>query len=303
MMTLQSTGEAMPPRHFYVTANGITQSVYEWTGTGTPVLFIHATGFHARLWDAVIDLLPGVHAYAVDVRGHGLSEKPAPPYSWLTTADDVAALCAALGIRSALGVGHSMGGYTLTYAQAHHPHLFRALLLIDPVIFSETYYVGALQGEHFAARRRADWTSPDEMYDSFKLRKPFNQWQPRVLRDYVDYGLLPTMGGGFALACPPEIESSLYMHSAEVSIYPEIAQIEVPVTVLRAKIISSADSTAMDFSVSPTVPDLANRFQHGTDVHMPEHSHFIPMESPEVVAKYTRHALSALTSSPPEAAS
>lgn len=287
----------MQPRHFYVTANGITHSIYEWEGTGTPVLFVHATGFHARVWDAVIDLLPGVHVYAVDTRGHGLSEKPASPYEWKMVAEDIMALCQVLGLRGALGVGHSMGGHALTAAQGNHPELFGALLLIDPVILPEGYYVGALKGEHFAVKRRADWSSPDEMYENFKLRKPFSHWQPRALRDYVDYALLPKVGGGFTLACPPDIEGAIYMQSAAANIYPEIRRVAVPVTVMRAKTISSADSTTMDFSVSPTLPDLARYFKHGTDVHLPDHSHFIPMEAPDLVAVYAQRLLTALNAS------
>jgi pimeloyl-ACP methyl ester carboxylesterase len=288
----------MSPRQFYVSANGMQQSVYEWAGTGTPILFVHATGFHARVWDAVIDLLPGVHAYAVDMRGHGLSDKPAPPYPWQTVGDDIAVLSAALGLRGVLGVGHSMGGHVLTYAQAHHPELFGALLLVDPVILPEAYYIGALDGDHFTTRRRADWSSPDEMFAKFKTRPPFDGWQERSLRDYVNYGLLPKPDGGYTLACPPAIEGSLYMQASAANIYPEIAQIEIPVTVMRAQ--SSTDSAAgpFDFSASPTAPDLASRFQHGTDVYLPDNTHFIPMEAPQIVANHIQRLLRDLKSLP-----
>ena len=280
----------MSPRHFYVNANGINQSVYEWEGSSTPILFVHATGFHARLWDAVIDLLPDVHAFAIDTRGHGLTDKPAPPYAWKTIAEDVAALSEALGLRGALGVGHSMGGHALTDVAAHHQELFGALLLIDPVILPEAFYMGAMEGEHFAAKRRADWSSPDEMVAKFQTRPPFDRWNPRVLRDYVDYGLLPKPEGGYTLACPPAVEGAIYMHSTAGNIYPEIAQINIPVTVLRAK-TSLADSPAIDFTASPTAPDLASRFKHGTDVHLPDHTHFMPMESPELIAEHVQRLL------------
>ncbi|MBE2271128.1 MAG: alpha/beta hydrolase [Anaerolinea sp.] len=282
----------MSPRHHTINANGIDQSVYEWDGSGTPILFVHATGFHARVWDAVIDLLPGVHAYALDLRGHGLTEKPAPPYAWKTVGVDVAAAAEALGLRGALGVGHSMGGHSLTYAQAHHPDLFARLLLIDPVILPEFAYVGALEGEHFASKRRADWSSPDEMIAKFETRAPFNRWNPRVLRDYVNFGLLPRADGGYTLACPPAVEGAIYMQSSGGNIYPEIAGITIPVAILRAKGSWNIDVT--DFTSSPTAPDLASRFQHAEDVHLPEHTHFIPMEAPELVADYVRRSLTAL---------
>ena len=41
----------------------------------------------------------------------------------------------------------------------------------------------------------------------------------------------------------------------------------------------------MDMTASLTAPDLATRFRHGQDVVV-QHSHFIPMEAPELVAEH-----------------
>ena len=277
------------PEQFTVHANGLDLAVYEWAGEGTPILFVHATGFHARCWDGVINRLPGCHAYAVDLRGHGLSDKPAPPYVWREIGEDVRALGKALSLRGAIAVGHSMGGHVITYAAAHSPELFSRLLLIDPVILPEAFYVGVLEGDHFAAKRRADWASPDEMIERFKDRFPFNRWQPDILRDYCTYGLLLKPDGGYTLACPPEIESSMYMNSSAANIYPEIARIEIPVTIMRAG--GALDASISNMSASPTAPDLASRFQHGTAIYLPDLTHFIPMEAPELVADAVRDML------------
>jgi hypothetical protein len=45
---------------------------------------------------------------------------------------------------------------------------------------------------------------------------------------------------------------------------------------------------------SPTAPNLAASFTHGVDTCLPEHSHFIPMESPELMAKLIADSLSLL---------
>ena len=45
-----------------------------------------------------------------------------------------------------------------------------------------------------------------------------------------------------------------------------------------------------DLAASPTAPDLASRFAHGRDIVLPEASHFIPMEEPELVAEEIREA-------------
>ena len=90
------------------------------------------SGFHARCWDQVVAHLPGRQVFAIDMRGHGLSEKPPPPYPWRNFGLDVAAVAEELGLRGAVGVGHSKGGFAVTAAAARVPAAFSALLLVDP---------------------------------------------------------------------------------------------------------------------------------------------------------------------------
>ncbi|MHB8630024.1 MAG: alpha/beta fold hydrolase [Aggregatilineales bacterium] len=275
------------PRQFRVTANGVALAVFEWLGTEPPLLFVHANSFHARCWDQVIAHLPGQHCYAIDQRGHGRSDKPDPPYAWRSFGEDVSALAQHIGLTGAIGIGHSLGGHAVTLAAALNPALFSALLLLDPVIFSQSLYTGRLKGEHFAARRRAVWESPDAMFERFKDRLPFSRWQPAVLRDYCNYGLLPTVqGNGYMLACPPTIEADIYAGGTalESNIYPEISTIQIPVRVLRAGAVQARP--AEDLSSSPTAPDLATYFQRGIDTHLSDYSHLFPMENPALVARY-----------------
>src|SRR5262249_39634626 len=112
------------PRELRGRANGHELAVFDWPGVGTPVLFVHATGFHARCWDQVIRQLPGRHCLAVDVRGHGRSEKAPLPYDWLEMSVDLRELLQGLGIAGALGVGHSMGGFLVAAAAGARPALF-----------------------------------------------------------------------------------------------------------------------------------------------------------------------------------
>ena len=126
---------------------------------------------------------------------------------------------------------------------------------------------------------------PDEMFESFVARQPFAAWDPAVLRDYCDYGLLPAPDGeGCVLACPPEVEASIYEHSTmpEANIYAEIARVEAPVLVVRSA-REFTPGPVMDMGASPTATDLAARFPHGHDVKV-QWSHFIPMEAPEFTA-------------------
>ena len=273
------------PRQSHIRVNGVDLALFEWPGVGQSLLFVHATGFHARCWDQVIAHLPGRHCYALDLRGHGRSSKPEPPYPWRAFGEDVAALVRSLGFTEVIGIGHSLGGHAVALAAALAPDVFSNLLLIDPVILPQSHYREPLFKEHFAARRRNRWASSSEMFDSFKARRPFSCWEPAVLWDYCNYGLLPAPDGdGFVLACPPQIEASIYMNCTSANIYDEISTIEIPVQVIRAG--ATQVPVAIDMSASPTDPDLASCCRQGEDLHLPDCSHFIPMEQPALIARH-----------------
>src|SRR3954454_6043345 len=125
----------MRPTLTTMAVNGLDLAVWDWPGAGPPILFAHATGFHGRCWDAVIRRLPGRRAIAVELRGHGRSAKPDPPYRWSDFGADVAEVARQLDLLGAVGVGHSMGGHSMAIAAARRPEAFSSLLLVDPVIF------------------------------------------------------------------------------------------------------------------------------------------------------------------------
>lgn len=290
------------PRERRVAVNDIELCCFEW---GTPrasaernqgsLLLVHATGFHARCWDQVVASVlqrqPHRHVVAVDSRGHGRSDKIGP-FDWDVFGEDLSQFVDALDLHQVVGVGHSMGGHCVTQAAAHFPDRFERLVLVDPVIMSpESYsarasFMGATSpAEHPTAKRRNHWRDADEMFERFRDRVPFAAWQPQVLKDYCDWGVLPDPSGkGFNLACPPQVEASVYLGSARWDIFAAIERIEIPVTVLRARPRAAESAGIMDFSSSPTWPELAKRFKKGQDLFMPERSHFIPMEDPALVA-------------------
>jgi len=68
-------------------------------------------------------------------------------------------------------------------------------------------------------------------------------------------------------------------------VYASIRALEIPVLILRAK-EPSADRDVMDFSSSPTWPGLVDEFRQGSEVYLPDHTHFLPMEAPKLVAGY-----------------
>ena len=145
--------------------------------------------------------------------------------------------------------------------------------------------------EHPVARRRNQWVSPQEMFERFRQRHPFDLWREDILSDYCRYGVNKITNELFELACPPRTEATIYMGSAGMNIADFIAAISNPVTVMRA-FRSDVERAEMDFAQSPTWPDLSNHFINGRDLYFPELTHFIPMQKPEVVSAEIVTALS-----------
>jgi len=293
---------AKAPSEQRVRANGIELALFEWgRGTGGPTfLLAHATGFHARCWDPVVRWLGEAHVIAVDLRGHGRSEKTAITH-WRDFGRDLAGLVRALELRDVVGVGHSMGGHALAEAAAAEPGRFRCLVLIDPVISAPDAYgeggwmITSLRGEpHPTAKRKRHFDSPEEMILRFRDRPPYAGFDPEALHAYCTWGLLPRSDGpGFELACPPEVEASVYMTShTNPDVHESLRALEIPVLVIRAK-APPADRSVMDFSSSPTWPGLVHELRNGREIHLAEASHFLPMEDPRLVADLVLEAAGA----------
>ncbi len=121
---------------------------YVVDGDGPPVILIHGISASVADWSRLMPLLVsnGYQAIAVDMLGHGDSDKPRDP-KWYSANSVYGALeqwVDSLGLDSPFYlIGHSLGGYmSLTYA-LNHPDRVRAMVLINP-LFSLEQLTGML---------------------------------------------------------------------------------------------------------------------------------------------------------------
>ena len=266
---------------------GATIATWEWEGEGAPILLVHATGLHGRCWDRVANALPDRRVLAVDVRGHGRSSCPPPPYRWSHLAQDLSEVVERLALERVVGVGHSMGGHLVTRAAAARPSRFDRLLLLDPAIVPpEILEMITRAADRIPpVRRRNRWASASEMAARLRDRGGFSRWDRHVFDDYCRYGLRPSPDGEcFELACSPEVEGAVYIGQADPDIYERVRSIDLPVHIVRAR-THPEGRFVPDFSYSPTWPQVVNEFRNATEVHLPEATHFFPMEQPDLVAE------------------
>jgi len=110
-----------------------TRIEYTETGDGPPLVLVHGITESSRAWDPVLPkLAEHWRVVAVDLRGHGASERRAP-YDALTLASDVNAVVSDLGLDAPLMVGHSLGGVVVSaYGGAGYPA--RGIVNVDQPI-------------------------------------------------------------------------------------------------------------------------------------------------------------------------
>jgi pimeloyl-ACP methyl ester carboxylesterase len=99
----------------------------------TPILISHGLSYFSYDWiDLAGVLAADREVAAMDMRGFGDSTwSAARDYAVPTMAGDMVALLDHLGWRSAVLVGHSMGGRNAAYCAAKHPARAAGLVLVD----------------------------------------------------------------------------------------------------------------------------------------------------------------------------
>jgi non-heme chloroperoxidase len=101
-------------------------------GTGRPVVLLHGWAFDHRIWDRQVRVLAetGHTTIAVDLRGHGRSDRPYGDYPVKQLAQDVVSVIETLTPGPVVLVGWSLGGVTAFRAAVQAPELVTKLVLV-----------------------------------------------------------------------------------------------------------------------------------------------------------------------------
>lgn len=106
---------------------------YEIYGTGEPTLmFVHGWSCDARYWRAQLPHFSKNHrVVTLDLAGHGHSGTTRSKYTMLAFGEDVRAVTEAIGSRSLILIGHSMGGSVIAEASRLMPKRVIGLIGVD----------------------------------------------------------------------------------------------------------------------------------------------------------------------------
>jgi 3-oxoadipate enol-lactonase len=242
------------------------QSAYSVEGKGPPLILIHGIGASRHSWDGLIlHLKDDFRCVSYDLRGHGRSPLPTPPYSLDDLVEDLERLRRELHIDKAHFAGHSLGGMIgPAYARRYPEHVLSLGL----------YSTAAFRSEDDSAKVRG-------VVAAMRAKGI-----PPVLATLKDRWFTPE----FAARCPQVIERrmqqvidtdkevflSVFDIYAETEMAPWIGEIRHPSLVLTGE---------NDGGCNPRLnAQIAASMPNAELVILPALRHAILLEAPQVVA-------------------
>jgi pimeloyl-ACP methyl ester carboxylesterase len=104
-------------------------------GGAPPLVLVHGVGCDHSFMAPQFDAFGGAHqVVAVDLRGHGRSDKPPQDYTIPAFADDLAWILRELAVERPVVVGHSMGGAIGLELAAEERERLAGVVLLDTAL-------------------------------------------------------------------------------------------------------------------------------------------------------------------------
>lgn len=263
----------------------------DWGGSGPGAHLLHANGFCAGTYSPFVKhLINDMHVVASDLRGHGDSDQPnlKRVSNWHIFADDLKILIEQTMSPPIIGMGHSLGAVITYIAAAKDPHLFSAIILIDPSIlprrtllwFAALRMVGLAGNRQLAQsarRRRKTFQGKSEALKRFTSGHGiFRSWSKEFVEAYLACGLLEKDSETAVLKCDPELEAQIF-ESVPLDVWRYAKQITCPVLAIRGE-HSDVFTVESAERLKQIIPDCEL-------VTIPDAGHFVPMGKPQKCAR------------------
>ena len=257
----------------------------DFGGSGPLLHFTHSNGYPPGCFRQMLKPLTAeYHVVGIRLRPLWPGSDPQDMESWDVIAADLRQFFAEQGYRQVIGVGHSLGAVATMMAAWQDPDLFRALVLIEPVFLPpKILNMIVVQPElaekmpllSLTRRRRTHWPDRQSAFDHFRRKPVFQRWPDETLWDYVNYALHETDQGEVTLTYRREWEARFYAHPP-LNVWEDIPKVIQPILAIRG-----ADSDTL----FPQSWQLWRELQpDATFVEIPEASHMVPMERPQLLA-------------------
>ena len=264
-----------------------------------PVLhWAHANGFNAATYQNLLKKLAlFCSVYAWDARSHGQSYEMRPVSTQRVYDQyvcDFQKLIEFLYHKHStpiIAAGHSFGASLCIKAASQLDKKISKLILADPVLFtplaakiSKTLrflkfkYPRSIYLARNAAKRTNYWISREAAFSTLSQKSVFKKWDRISLENYISYGTVKNCFG-IQLACPREVEASIFQESENEFLSKRIANLTV--------------NTHAYFAAKGSPSFARNSFKKSTKIKtlktLPSTNHLFPIERYQEFSEEIKH--------------
>lgn len=225
------------PREDLVALAEVTIHIVEWPGGKPAILGIHGSAGSAYSLTALGErLAPGNRFIAMDLRGHGFSDKPPSGYDLLRHAEDIRQLIEVLGLKRPVVLGFSLGGPVAATVATRCD--LGGLILLE----------GAIGNRAFLEQRGAETVIPtgetldlrfnsvDEYLRRWRAENPrYSDEAERWIDRFARFELAPLPDGTFRRRGLREGLHAEFTSVVESDTLGTLARVKCPVLIVRAE--------------------------------------------------------------------
>jgi pimeloyl-ACP methyl ester carboxylesterase len=219
---------------------------FDLNGSGQPLHFLHANGYPPECYRPLLELLQTqYHVFGMLLRPLWKDSDPSSIHDWEPFSDDLLKFLAPQST-PVIGVGHSIGAVVTLRAALREPRKFRALVLLDPVLFAPGRLIGwkflsalglgdrvhpLIRG---AKKRRRVFDDLETVFRGYRSRNIFRYMSDANLRIYIEGITQPKADHTYGLVYSPEWEAQIYRTGLrDLDIWRDLPKLDVPTLFIR----------------------------------------------------------------------
>lgn len=263
---------------------------FDLGGDGAPVHFLHANGYPPNCYQPLFEhLQKQYHVFGMKLRPLWDNAKQDGLSDWHPYSDDLLRFLSDYEPDPVIGVGHSIGGIVTLRAAMRDPKRFRAVILLDPVLFVPPVLLGwnivraiglgrklhpKISG---AMKRRRTFDNLDLIFQGYRKRDVFKYMSDESLTAYIKGITKPKADGSYELTYSPEWETHIYLTGLrDFDLWRGLPSLDVPTLIVRG---------AETDTFLPGATWLVKKKNPKIQVHtMKNATHILPLEHPQEVA-------------------
>ncbi|PID15037.1 alpha/beta hydrolase [Sporosarcina sp. P34] len=242
-------------------------TLYEETGVGEPLIFIHGVGLDHAMWQQQVNRLSANYrVITYDMLGHGGSSHPPGPYSLSQFVVQLATLVNELKLTNVHLVGFSMGAMVAQSFAAKFPDKIRTLTIMNSVANRTPEQRKAIAARVEKVKELGPQTTIEPAIQRW-FNQDFQEKNPKIINE-VRHRLETNNADGYMAAY------TLFA-TADEEVWQQLKDITVPSLVITGE---------YDVGSTPKMSrQIHEKLLNSELLIVPDTRHMLPVEKPEIV--------------------